>query len=170
MSCRSCGKNRKFSSHLFNSELSRKSPPETLGKFGPGCSDILVSRPTHTSEPMKQLSPSCSGLTRASIQTLARWLAGSRPAMTRNPKPAELRAFAPLSLVFWENTVSVVVQGVSSEPVSPDFPVKQGKNREFSRIWPADRRLTWSKRLDFRNFSAKFPKRRNREIIYPNRE
>ena len=32
-------KSGKPSSHLSNSELSRKSPPETLGKFGPGCSD-----------------------------------------------------------------------------------------------------------------------------------
>ncbi len=31
---------------------------------------------------------------------------------------------------------SLVVQGVSSEPVSPEFPVKQGKNREFSQINP----------------------------------
>ena len=29
----------------------------------------------------------------------------------------------------------LAVQGVSSEPVSPEFPVKQGKNREFQRIW-----------------------------------
>ena len=27
----------------------------------------------------------------------------------------------------------VAVQAVSSEPVSPEFPVKQGKNREFSQ-------------------------------------
>ncbi len=26
----------------------------------------------------------------------------------------------------------LAVQGASSEPVSPEFPVKQGKNREFS--------------------------------------
>jgi hypothetical protein len=43
-----------------------------------------LSNANNTSEPMKQLSPSCSGLTRASIQTVARWMAGSRPAMTRN--------------------------------------------------------------------------------------
>jgi hypothetical protein len=30
----------------------------------------------------------------------------------------------------------VVVQAVSSEPVSADFPVIQGKYREFSRIRP----------------------------------
>ena len=30
----------------------------------------------------------------------------------------------------------MVVQGVSSEPVSPEFPVKQGKNREFSQNQP----------------------------------
>ena len=49
------------------------------------------------------------------------------------PKPAELRAFVPLFLAFREIAVSVVVQGVSSEPVSAEFPVKQGKNREFSQ-------------------------------------
>ncbi len=31
---------------------------------------------------------------------------------------------------------ALAVQGVSSEPVSPEFPVKQGKNREFSQISP----------------------------------
>ncbi len=30
----------------------------------------------------------------------------------------------------------MAVQGVSGEPVSPEFPVKQGKNREFSLINP----------------------------------
>ena len=30
----------------------------------------------------------------------------------------------------------LAVQGVSSEPVSPEFPVKQGKYREFSQIQP----------------------------------
>ena len=30
----------------------------------------------------------------------------------------------------------LAVQAVSSEPVSADFPVKQGKNREFSQIQP----------------------------------
>ncbi len=29
----------------------------------------------------------------------------------------------------------LVVRAVSSDPVSPEFPVKQGKNREFSRFW-----------------------------------
>jgi hypothetical protein len=36
----------------------------------------------------------------------------------------------------------LAVQGVLSEPVSPEFPVKQGKNREFSRISPIERRPT----------------------------
>ncbi len=35
---------------------------------------------------------------------------------------------------FYNNDLWLAVQGVSSEPVSADFPVKQGKNREFSRI------------------------------------
>ncbi len=36
----------------------------------------------------------------------------------------------------YNNDLWLAVQGVSSEPVSPEFPVKQGKNREFSRISP----------------------------------
>jgi hypothetical protein len=36
---------------------------------------------------------------------------------------------------FYNNDLWLVVQAVWSEPVSADFPVKQGKNREFSRIW-----------------------------------
>jgi hypothetical protein len=32
--------------------------------------------------------------------------------------------------------IKVAVQGVSSEPVSADFPDMQGKYREFSRIRP----------------------------------
>ncbi len=35
-----------------------------------------------------------------------------------------------------ENADWLAVHAVSSEPVSPEFPVKQGKNREFLRIWP----------------------------------
>ena len=34
------------------------------------------------------------------------------------------------------NGLEVAVQGVSSEPVSAEFPVKQGKNREFSQNQP----------------------------------
>jgi hypothetical protein len=41
----------------------------------------------------------------------------------------------------------LAVQPVMSELVSADFPVKQGKNREYSGIWPANRRFIWSKRL-----------------------
>ncbi len=37
---------------------------------------------------------------------------------------------------FYNNDLWLAVQGVSSEPVSPKFPVKQGKNREFSRNQP----------------------------------
>ncbi len=37
--------------------------------------------------------------------------------------------------LFYNNDLWLAVQGVSSEPVSPEFPVKQGKNREFQRIW-----------------------------------
>jgi len=35
----------------------------------------------------------------------------------------------------------LAVQAVLSEPVSPEFPVKQGKNREFLRIWPIWRKF-----------------------------
>ena len=38
----------------------------------------------------------------------------------------------------------LAVQAVSSEPVSAIFPVKQGKNREFSRIWPIWRKYQWN--------------------------
>ncbi len=37
---------------------------------------------------------------------------------------------------FYNNDLWLAVQAVSSEPVSPEFPVKQGKNREFSQINP----------------------------------
>ncbi len=37
---------------------------------------------------------------------------------------------------FYNNDLWLAVQAVSGEPVSPEFPVKQGKNREFSRICP----------------------------------
>ncbi len=37
---------------------------------------------------------------------------------------------------FYNNDLWMAVQGVSSEPVSPEFPVKQGKNREFSQNQP----------------------------------
>ncbi len=39
----------------------------------------------------------------------------------------------------YNNDLWMAVQGVSSEPVSAEFPVKQGKNREFLRIWPEKR-------------------------------
>ena len=37
---------------------------------------------------------------------------------------------------FYNNDLRLAVQAVRSEPVSHDFPVKQGKNREFMQISP----------------------------------
>jgi hypothetical protein len=57
-----------------------------------------------------------------------------------------------------------VVQGVSSEPVSADFPVMQGNYREFSRIRPESALQTCCKPLNFLVLSAKFPTLRKREL------
>ncbi len=64
----------------------------------------------------------------------------------------------------------MAVQGVSSEPVSPEFPVKQGKNREFSQNQAMLGRIGCSNELLSRVFLLEFPKHRNREIFQPNRE
>ena len=64
----------------------------------------------------------------------------------------------------------VVVQAVCSEPVSAEFPVKQGKNREFSQNHPLIRPVGRSNRLVSLVFSVEFPKRRNREFFQRNRE
>ncbi len=64
----------------------------------------------------------------------------------------------------------MAVQGVSSEPVSADFPVKQGKNREFLRITPESGPRTRGNALIFPLFLVEFPTRRNREFFQPNRE
>ncbi len=62
------------------------------------------------------------------------------------------------------------VQAVYSEPVSADFPVKQGKYREFSRLLPEPRRFAWSKLLDSLVLFIDFPKQHHREFSKPNRE
>ncbi len=56
---------------------------------------------------------------------------------TRGKTPQTLVSYAASSILvrfFREETDLLAVQAVSSEPVSAEFPVKQGKNREFSRI------------------------------------
>jgi hypothetical protein len=58
----------------------------------------------------------------------------------------------------------VVVDAVSSEPVSGNFPVKQGKNREFLRIWADSRHEAPYKMLNSGHFSSQFPKKLNREL------
>ncbi len=64
----------------------------------------------------------------------------------------------------------VVVQAVSSEPVSADFPVIQGKNREFSENQAVMDRIRCSNQLISHVFLIEFPKHRNREIFQPNRK
>ncbi len=64
----------------------------------------------------------------------------------------------------------VVVDAVSSEPVSAAFPVKQGINREFSRNHPIIRPIGPSNTLVSIVFSVEFPKHRNREFFQRNRE
>ncbi len=64
----------------------------------------------------------------------------------------------------------MVVQGVSSEPVSAEFPVKQGKNREFSQNHLLIRPIDPSNTLESRVFLVEFPKNRNREYFQRNRE
>ncbi|MCH8154938.1 MAG: hypothetical protein IH786_06695 [Proteobacteria bacterium] len=64
----------------------------------------------------------------------------------------------------------LAVQGVSSEPVSPEFPVKQGKNREFSQNQAVMGRIGCSNELLSHVFLVEFPKHRNREFFQPNRE
>ncbi len=64
----------------------------------------------------------------------------------------------------------VVVQAVRSEPVSAEFPVKQGINREFLRNHPVIRPFLISNTLVSLVYFAKFPKHRNREFFQRNRE
>ena len=67
----------------------------------------------------------------------------------------------------------VVVEAVSSEPVSAEFPVKQGINREFSQNHPLIRLIRPigpSNTLVSLVFWDEFPKNRNREFFRRNRE
>ncbi len=67
-------------------------------------------------------------------------------------------------------TREVAVEAVSSEPVSAEFPVKQGINREFLQNHPLIRPVGPSNTLVSRVFLVEFPKHRNREFFWPNRE
>ncbi len=58
-----------------------------------------------------------------------------------------------------------MVLAVSSEPVSAEFPVKQGINREFSQNHPFIRPVGASNTLVSLVFWVEFPKHRNREFF-----
>ncbi len=62
------------------------------------------------------------------------------------------------------------MQAVSSEPVSVEFPVKQGINREFLQNHPLIRPVGPSNRLISQVLLVEFPKNRTREFFWPNRE
>ncbi len=64
------------------------------------------------------LGPPCAAARRPGPRTAANRTDGSNPA----------RFFCYIKDL-------LAVQAVSSEPVSPEFPDKRGKNREFSRFW-----------------------------------
>ena len=59
----------------------------------------------------------------------------------------------------------LVQQAVSSEPVSADFPVKQGKNREIVRISPKKGPNRFDNILISLGILRKFPKKYNREFF-----
>ncbi len=63
-----------------------------------------------------------------------------------------------------------MVDAVPSEPVSAEFPVKQGINREFSRNHPIIRPIGPSNSLVSLVFCVEFPKHWNKEIFQRNRE
>ena len=71
---------------------------------------------------------------------------------------------------FYDNDLLLAVQGVSSEPVSLEFPVKQGKNREFSQNRGILSVLISRKVLELRQFLSNFPTHKNREFKSLNRE
>ena len=64
----------------------------------------------------------------------------------------------------------LVVEAVSGEPVSAEFPAKQGKNREIPCIRPEAHRHLPPNRLFSQPFLAKFPSNKNRELSDRNRE
>ena len=62
------------------------------------------------------------------------------------------------------------MQAVCGELVSADFPVMQGKNREFSRVPPPEGLNQVRNILESCHFLAQFPTKWNREIFRANRE
>ena len=64
----------------------------------------------------------------------------------------------------------LAVEAVSSEPVSANFPVKQGKNREFFQCWGILSILIRSNTLELQQFLSNFPTHQNREFKLLNRE
>ncbi len=56
-------------------------------------------------------------------------------ARRKGPQTAANRTDSSIPALFFCDIKDLLaVEAVSSEPVSPEFPVKQGKNREFSQI------------------------------------
>ena len=76
------------------------------------------------------MSDPLAGPDRSQVATTERRI-GRKPRKCRGKFEFMLCSEKP----FYNNYLCLAVQAVSSEPVSADFPVKQGKNREFSRIW-----------------------------------
>ncbi len=76
-----------------------------------------VCEVAENAERPRSLGPACAAARRQGPRTAANRTGSSNPAV-----------------FFCDIKDLLAVQGVSSEPVSPEFPVKQGKNREFSRI------------------------------------
>jgi hypothetical protein len=74
------------------------------------------------------------------------------------------------NLLKYNTQRQVAVQGVWSEPVSADFPVKQGKNREISQNWGVLSVLNLPNVLELRQFFSNFPTYKNREFKLLNRE
>ena len=64
----------------------------------------------------------------------------------------------------------LAVGAVSGETVAAEFPVRQGKNREFSRNHPFIRPIVPSNALVSLVFWVDFPKHRNRDFFQRNRE
>ncbi len=78
-----------------------------------------ASEAADTAERPRSPGPARAAARRQGLRTAANRTGSSNPA-----------------LFFCDIKDLLAVQGVSSEPVSPEFPVKQGKNREFSQIQP----------------------------------
>ncbi len=112
-----------------------------------------VGEAADNAERPRSLGPACAAARRQGPRTAANCTGSSNPVV-----------------FFCDIKDLLAVQAVSSEPVSGDFPVKQGIYREISGIWPANRYFIWSKPLGSLVLFAKFPKLDNREFSKPNRE